>query len=259
MARLSKLSRSVTGRVALITGAASGMGNATAKLFADEGAHVALVDRDAAGLAAVEKDIAAAGHEVLARALDVTDTPALEAFVEDVVGHFGRLDIVVNNAGIAGGGPIDSDAYVAGWQKVMAVNLESHMHLVRAALPHLRASDAGRVINIASTEGLGASRMTSPYTAAKHGVVGFTKGMAVELGREGITCNAICPGPIATRMTAPIPDAAKEKFARRRVPLQRYADPEEVAHMTLNLALPASSFVNGAVVPVDGGLAIKFD
>ena len=97
------------------------------------------------------------------------------------------------------------------------------------------------------------------YTASKHALVGLTRGLAMELGARGVTVNCVCPGPIHTGMTRGIPDAAKEKFARRRVPLRRYGDPEEVAHMTLSLALPASSFVNGAVVPVDGGLTTKND
>jgi 3-oxoacyl-[acyl-carrier protein] reductase len=124
-------------------------------------------------------------------------------------------------------------------------------------LPHLKKSDAGRIINIASTEGLGATLGTGPYTVVKHGVVGLTRSLAMELGRHGITVNCICPGPILTGMTSAIPEEAREKFARRRVPLRRYAIPEEVAHMTLNLALPSASFVTGAVIPVDGGLTVQ--
>ena len=99
--------------------------------------------------------------------------------------------------------------------------------------------------------------MASPYTASKHGVVGLTRALAVELGSQGVTVNCVCPGPIRTGMTAPIPDDAKRKFARRRVPLRRYGEPEEVAHATLSLVLPASSFINGAVLVVDGGLLVQ--
>jgi 3-oxoacyl-[acyl-carrier protein] reductase len=130
--------------------------------------------------------------------------------------------------------------------------------MVRACLPHLLKAGAGRIVNIASTEGLGATPYISPYTASKHGVVGLTRSLATELGVRGITVNCICPGPINTGMTAPIPDEAKQKFARRRVPMGRYGEPEEVAQMVLNLSLPASSFVNGAIIPVDGGLTSKF-
>jgi 3-oxoacyl-[acyl-carrier protein] reductase len=139
----------------------------------------------------------------------------------------------------------------------MDVNLTAHVRMVRAALGHLQAGGAGRVVNIASTEGVGAQPFVSAYTASKHGVVGLTRAMAVELGQTGVTFNCVCPGPIRTGMTVKIPDAAKEKFARRRVPLGRYGEPEEVAHATLSLVLPASSYVNGAVLMVDGGLSIK--
>jgi 3-oxoacyl-[acyl-carrier protein] reductase len=114
---------------------------------------------------------------------------------------------------------------------------------------------SGRIVNIASTEALGATPRTAPYTASKHGVVGLTRSLAVELGRRGVTANCVCPGPILTGMTAAIPDDAKQQFARRRVPVGRYGQPEEVAHMVLSLVLPASSFVNGAVIPVDGGMS----
>ena len=109
----------------------------------------------------------------------------------------------------------------------------------------------GRIINIASTEGLGATAFTGPYTAAKHGVIGLTRSMAVELGRTGVTANCVCPGPIVTGMTEGIPEAQREKFARRRVPMRRYGIPEEVAHATLSLALPASSFLNGVIKEED--------
>ena len=124
-------------------------------------------------------------------------------------------------------------------------------------LPHLQAAGGGRIVNIASTEAIVSTAGISAYSATKAGVVGITKSFAVELGRHGITVNCVCPGPINTGMTAGIDESAKETYARRRVPLRRYGEPEEVAHMTLSLCLPASSFVNGAVIPVDGGMTIR--
>jgi len=257
MPRLSKLSRSIDGRVALVTGAASGMGRATAHLFADEGARVAVVDIVPDGADAVAKEISEAGGQARAWTADVSSLEEIEGLVSEVVEAFGGLDILVNNAGINRPGPVDAENYEEGWAAVLEVNLTAHVRLIRAALPHLEASDAGRVINISSTEGVGAQPFVSAYTAAKHGVIGLTRAMAVELGRRGVTFNCVCPGPIQTAMTAPIPDAAKEKFARRRVPLGRYGDPEEVAHATLGFALPAASYMNGAVLLVDGGLSIQ--
>lgn len=257
MARLTKLSRSIQGKVAIVTGAASGMGRATAHLFADEGARVAAVDRDADGIARVAREITDAGGEALGITADVADAGRIEALVAEVVARFGGVDILVNNAGMSLPQRIDGPDWEAGWAKTFTVNLTSHGRLVRACLPHLRARGGGRIVNIASTEGLGATALATAYTASKHGVVGLTRSLAVELGREGITVNCICPGPINTGMTAVIPDEHKRKFARRRVPLRRYGEPEEVAQMTLSLVLPAASFLTGAVIPVDGGLRVQ--
>ena len=135
--------------------------------------------------------------------------------------------------------------------------LNAQQLMVRAALPWLRRSDAPRIVNIASTEGLGATPGDTPYVAAKSGVVGLTRGLAVDLGRDGITVNCICPGPIRTGMTDKVADADKIVFAKRRTALRRYGEPDEVAHITLSLVLPAASYITGAVIPVDGGLMAR--
>lgn len=257
MARISKLSRSVAGEVAVITGAASGMGRATSFLFADEGAHVAALDREPEALARVVSEIESAGGVAKAWTLDVGDRAAVERAVASVVETFGRLDILVNNAGISRGTPVDGEDFVAIWEEHLRIDLTAYTSTIRAALPYLRRSPSPRIINIASTEGLGATPGISPYTAAKHGVVGLTRSLAVELGREGITVNCICPGPVRTGMTAGIPEDARQTFAKRRTALGRYADPEEIAHITFSLALPAASFVTGVALPVDGGLTIR--
>ena len=142
------------------------------------------------------------------------------------------------------------------WERGIAVMLTGQQRMIRAALPYLRQSTCPRIVNIASTEALGATSRDSPYAAAKAGVTGLTRALAVELGREGITVNCICPGPIATCMTAAIPDADKATFAKRRTALGRYGEPEEVAHITVSLCLPAASYITGATIPVDGGFAI---
>jgi 3-oxoacyl-[acyl-carrier protein] reductase len=259
--RLTSLSRSIAGKVAIVTGAASGMGRATAHLLADEGATVAVVDLGGERVFAVVDEISAA-HGASAcegYVVDVANHGALKQLVSDVVATFGRLDIVVNNAGVSliNSAFQDDESYEANWATTLDVNLTAHSRLIRAALPHLQAAGGGRVVNIASTESIVTTAGLAAYAATKAGVVGLTKSFAVELGRHGITVNCICPGPINTGMTAGISDEAKETYAKRKVPLRRYGDPEEVAHMTLNLCLPASSFVNGAVIAVDGGMTIR--
>ena len=257
MPRLSQLDRSIAGRRALVTGAASGMGRATAYLFADEGARLALADRDENGLAATTDAIRAAGGEAHALPVDLMEAEAPADLIARTTAALGGLDILVNNAGIAPMAPNDGDDYEDAWAATLRVDLRALAFTIRAALPALLASDAARVVNIASTEGLGATAQISPYTAAKHGVIGLTRGLAVELGARGITVNCICPGPIHTGLTEVIPDEHKVKFARRRVPLRRYGDPEEVAHGTLSLVLPAASYINGAVLVVDGGMTAQ--
>ena len=257
MARLTQGNRSVAGRVAVVTGAASGMGRATAHLFADEGASVAVLDRTDEGVAAVVEEITGAGGTASGWAVDVTDPARVRAVVDEVAERLGPPDVLVNNAGVSLPAPIDAPDYDEQWATTLAVNLTAHTTMIRACLPHLRRNGDGRIVNIASTEGVGGSAHISPYTASKHGVIGLSRSLAVELGPSGVTVNVVCPGPIHTGMTAAIPDEAKEKFARRNVPLKRYGHPEEVAHATLSLALPAMSYCTGAVLVVDGGFTTK--
>ncbi|MGH2874784.1 MAG: SDR family NAD(P)-dependent oxidoreductase, partial [Solirubrobacteraceae bacterium] len=188
---------------------------------------------------------------------DVTDQDAVDRVVGEIVQELGALDILVNNAGMVAGGPVDGASYLQDFQRTLDVDLIAHVRTIRAALPHLKKSGEGRIVNIASTEGSGATKYNSAYVAAKHGVIGLTRALAMELGEFGITVNCVQPGPIRTGMTAPIPEEAKAKFARRRVPLRRYGEPEEVAQMTLSLCLPAMSYLTGANIPVDGGLLIQ--
>ena len=252
-----KLSRSVKGRVAIITGAGSGMGEATAKVFAAEGVKVVATDVDQKSVDRVSEEINNSKGECTALKLDVTDKSDIDNCLKQTVDIYGSLDFIINNAGIASVTSIEDENYEDYWDDTLNVVLTGQIRLIRAALPQLVKSDNARIVNISSTEGFGASPYHSPYTAAKHGVIGLTRSLALELGPQGITVNCICPGPINTNMTSAIDQKDKDIYARRRVGLKRYGEPEEVAHATLNLCLPSSSYINGVYLPVDGGLSIR--
>jgi 3-oxoacyl-[acyl-carrier protein] reductase len=226
----------VTDRVAIVTGGASGMGAATVARLRDQGVTVGVLDVDGTS------------------PVDVSDADAVGAAVARVRSELGPVDIVVNAAGIGTGGMLEDADYPDVWERTLAVNLTGAMHVVRACRDDLVASGAGRIVNVCSTEGLVAARRTSPYTVSKHGLVGFTRSLAVDLGRLGVTANAICPGPIVTGMTANIPEDARAAYARRNVPVGRYGTPEEVAYVIVALTSPDAAYVNGAVITVDGGM-----
>lgn len=261
VARLTTLSRSIAGDVAIVTGAASGMGEATAQLFADEGARVVVADLDTARVAAAVGRIADVHgpDRVLGVACDVSSSEQLHRLVDETIEWAGRIDIVVNNAGVSLANSVfqSEDEFESNWATTLDINLTAHARLIRLVVPFMVEAGAGRIVNIASTEAIVTTAGLAAYAASKAGVVGLTKSFAVELGRHGVTVNCICPGPIETAMTAGVDADAKATYARRRVPVRRYGAPEEVAHMTLALCLPAASFVNGAIIPVDGGMSIR--
>ena len=239
-----------------ITGATSGIGKATAEFLAKHNFRLILCGRREERLRELENTLGAK-TDVTTLLFDVRYKEQVFASIEGLPADFKQIDILINNAGIALPTSIDNDDFEVYWDKTHNVLLKGQAILIRECLPFIEKSNTPRIVNISSTEGLGASPMHSPYTSAKHGVIGLTRSLAVELGKKGITVNCICPGPINTAMTEKIPDKDKEVYSKRRVPLRRYGDPEEVAHATLNFCLPSSSFITGAVLAVDGGLTIK--
>ena len=242
---------SLAGRTAVVTGAARGIGAATAAMFVEAGASVALVDRDAD---AVHATASALGDKAAAWPADVRDTPAITKLMAEVAARFGRLDILVNNAGIVRDARLES-VTEADWDDTLAVNLHGVMACTRAAVPYMRAQGHGRILSATSVAARMGNFGQTAYVAAKAGVIGMTRVWARELARHGITANAVAPGFIDTDMVRGVPAHVVEAMIARTAVL-RMGRAEEVAAVYLFLASDAASFVNGAVVGVDGGLLL---
>jgi 3-oxoacyl-[acyl-carrier protein] reductase len=245
---------SLTGRVAVVTGAGRGIGAATARLLAQAGAHVALVDRDAAGVTQTAEQIAVTGGEALPFTNDVTDSFAVERTFDRVAEEWGRLDVLVNNAGTLREAPLE-DLTDDDFRDTLDVNLRGAMVCARAAVPHMLRQGRGRILSAASgSTRLGSQGLTA-YAAAKAGIVGMTRTWARELGPRGITANAVAPGLIEGETVRTV---ASEELERTlaRIPARRLGRPEEVAAVYLFLASDLAAFINGAVVGVDGGLLL---
>jgi meso-butanediol dehydrogenase / (S,S)-butanediol dehydrogenase / diacetyl reductase len=248
----------LAGKVALITGGGTGIGRACALLFAREGAQVGVAGRRAQPLAAVVAEIRDAGGEALAVACDVTQAPEVEQAVRAVAARFGRLDIVVNNAG-AGLAATAEETSEADWDRLMAVNLKGTFLVSRAALPELRKAGGGAIVNIGSVAGLVGMKQRVAYTAAKGGVTLLTKALALDHAHEGIRVNCICPSLVETELvrelfsTLPEPEAVRRQRIAQ-IPLGRIGRPEDVAQFAVFLASDESSWVTGAALPLDGGV-----
>ena len=238
-------------RAAIVTGAASGIGKATARLFSEEGAKVLAVDLPGKNLRGEHANIATFEQ-------NVGDADAAEAIVNEAVKRLGRIDIVMNNAGVASNARIE-DLTEDAWQKTLNVNLSAQMRLCQKALPHLKQSPAGRIINVASVMAEGTDYGLAAYCASKAGVAGLTRTLALELGKFGITANYLEPGAIRTGMTSGLWDARPDvaEIWAKKAALRRLGQPIDLARAALFLASDDGGFVTGHGLVVDGGLMLR--
>jgi NAD(P)-dependent dehydrogenase (short-subunit alcohol dehydrogenase family) len=251
----------LTGKVALITGAGSGIGRVAAELFASEGAAVVVADVVGDAAEATVHAITSTGAKAAAVTVDVADEGQVAAMVETAVGTFGGLHVLFNNAGIFpgdDGGVLDTPPST--WDKVMQVNLKGVWLGCRAAVPAMIDSGGGSIVNVASFVALmGAATAQVAYTASKGGVLAFTREMAVEYARAGIRANALCPGPIDTPLLAELmSDPVRKQRRMVHIPMGRLGRPEEIARAALFLASDESSFMTGSALVVDGGITAAY-
>ena len=248
-------------KVALVTGGARGIGRAIVEELAANGARVAIVDIDVPAAEQAVGEQTAAGWTCVALEGDVADFARMEEVVANILSRWGRIDILVNNAGInTGGGRVPIHQYPQkDWDRIVRVDLSGVFVTSRAVVPAMLKNPGGRIVNISSVAGLVPLRLQSAFVAAKAGVINLTRSMALELGPQGILVNAVAPGSTLTQGTRALfygPDGAYSERAASllaHIPLGRPAEPAEIAHAVLFLVSPEASYINGAVLPVDGG------
>jgi len=243
----------MAGKVAFVTGAGSGIGRATAKMFAARGYSVALADVVEAGLRETETQIRAAGGECFFTICDVSSDASVKAAVDGAVARYGRLDAAFNAAGIGGEvGKMLGDCSMDNWGRIIAINLTGVWHCMRHQIPAMLANGGGAIVNCASTAGITGAPYCGAYSASKHGVVGLTRTAGLEYAQQGIRINAVCPGMIRTPMTQA--EGMKEvcDTLAAASPMGRLGEPEEIAGAVLYLCSEDASFVVGQAIPVDG-------
>ena len=248
-------------KVAVITGGAGGIGQATAKLLVEKGAKVVLVDLNQQALDEATKNLNLAEEDVLTVAADVSKEEDVENYVRQTHNKFGRIDIFFNNAGIEGSFALIKDNPAENLEKVINVNIKGVFYGLKHVLPIMITQKSGSIINTSSVAGLVGFPGLAPYTASKHAVIGLTKAAALESATTGVQVNAICPAPINTRMMRAVeagaspkdPTSVKEQFTRA-IPMGRYGEADEIAHLVLFLGSDNSQFITGSAYRIDGGL-----
>jgi len=245
--------KALEGKVALVTGASKGIGRAIAQKFVEMGAQVAFTYLSSVEKGqALEQELSAGGGRAKGYRSDAADTAQAEQLVEDVVKEFGKLDIVVNNAGITRDGLL-MRMNEEQWDAVINTNLKSVFNVTKAATKHMMRVKSGSLINITSVVGIKGNAGQANYAASKAGIIGFTKSVALELGSRNIRCNAIAPGFIETEMTADLDQKVVDEW-RKAIPLKRGGSPEDVANAAVFLASDQASYISGQVLQVDGGM-----
>ncbi|MFC2018060.1 glucose 1-dehydrogenase [Chloroflexota bacterium] len=248
----------VEGKVALVTGAGSGIGQASALKFAREGAKIVIADISAEGGGETLEMVRKAGGEGIFVKTDVSRKDDVEAMVSKAVETYGRLDCAHNNAGVGGSWGRMADASEENWDRVMSINLKGIWYCMRAEIGQMLKQDGGAIVNTASAGGLMASKFTADYTTSKHGVVGLTRAAAVDYATRSIRVNCVCPGIVATPLSAPLQaDPNMAAIFASMQPPNRFAQPGEIANAAVWLCSDEASFVNGHALAVDGGMIIE--